>query len=68
MKGLEIMWNSYGNPVIQKVFGIPVILNMTQTFKTGSGYTLKEICNYIPVNKSSLVKSIKDKVIKWLSS
>ena len=35
MKGIEVMWNSYGNPVIQKVFGIPVILNMTQTFKTG---------------------------------
>ena len=29
MKGLEIMWNSYGNPIIQKVFGIPVRLNMT---------------------------------------
>ena len=35
MKGVEIMWNSYGNSVIQKVFGIPVILNLTQTFKTG---------------------------------
>ena len=23
MKGVEIMWNSYGNPIIQKVFGIP---------------------------------------------
>ena len=67
MKGVEIMWNSYGNPVIQKVFGIPVILNMTQTFKTGPGYTLEEIRNYIPLNKTSLIKSIKNKVIKWLS-
>jgi len=67
MKGVEIMWNSYGNPVIQKVFGIPVILNMTQTFKTGPGYTLKEISNYIRLNNTSLVKSIKNKVIKWLS-
>lgn len=67
MKGIEIMWNSYGNPVIQKVFGIPLILNMTQTFKAGPGYTLKEIHNYIPLNKTSLVKSIKNKVIKWLS-
>lgn len=67
MKGVEIMWNSYGNPVIQKVFGVPVILNMTQTFKTGPGYTLKEIRNYIPLNNISLVKSIKNKVIKWLS-
>ena len=67
MKGVEIMWNSYGNPVIQKVFGIPVILNMTQTFKTGPGYTLKEIRNYIPLNNISLLKSIKNKVIKWLS-
>ena len=67
MKGVEIMWNSYGNPVIQKVFGIPVILNMTQTFKTGPGYTLKEIRDYIPLNNTSLLKSIKNKVIKWLS-
>ena len=67
MKGVEIMWNSYGNPVIQKVFGIPVILNMTQTFKTGPGYTLKEIRNYIPLNNTSLLKSIKNKVIKWFS-
>ena len=67
MKGVEIMWNSYGNPVIQKVFGIPLILNMTQTFKTGPGYTLKEIRNYIPLNNISLLKSIKNKVIKWLS-
>lgn len=48
MKGLEIMWNSYGNAVTQRVFGILVILNITQTFKTGPGYTLKEIANYIP--------------------
>ena len=67
MKGVEIMWNSYGNPIIQKVFGIPVILNMTQTFKTGPGYTLKEIHNYISLNNTSLLKSIKNKVIKWLS-
>ena len=67
MKGVEIMWNSYGNPVIQKVFGIPVILNMTQTFKTGPGYTLQEIRNYIPLNNSSLLKSIKTKIIDWLS-
>ena len=67
MKGVEVMWNSYGNSVIQKVFGIPVILNMTQTFKTGPGYTLEEIRNYIPLNNTSLLKSIKNKVIKWLS-
>ena len=67
MKGVEMMWNSYGNPVIQKVFGIPVILNMTQTFKTGPGYTLKEIHNYILLNNTSLLKSVKNKIIKWLS-
>ena len=66
MKGVEIMWNSYGNPVIQKVFGIPVILNMTQTFKTGPGYTLQEIRNYIPLNNTSLLKSIKKNLIDWL--
>jgi uncharacterized membrane protein (UPF0136 family) len=67
MKGVEIMWNSYGNPVIQKVFGIPIILNMTQAFKTGPGYTLKEIATYIPLNKKSIVKTIKEKIIGWLS-
>ena len=67
MKGFEMIWNSYGNPVIHRVFGITVILNMTQTFKTGPGYTLEEIRNYIPLNKTSLVKSIKNKIIKWLS-
>nr|QUS63954.1 hypothetical protein [Haslea silbo] len=67
MKGIELMWNSYGNPIIHKVFGIPVILNMTQTLKTGPGYTIQEIRDYIPLNNTSLVKSIKNKVIKWLS-
>ena len=67
MKGVEVMWNSYGNPVIQKVFGMPVILNMTQTFKIGPGYTIQEIRDYIPLNNTSLLKFIKNKVIKWLS-
>jgi len=65
MKSVEIMWNSYGNPIIQKVFGIPIILNMTQTFKTGSGYTVEEFARYISLNKKSLVKAIKDKIIHW---
>nr|UQS76330.1 hypothetical protein [Haslea ostrearia] len=68
MKGVELMWNSYGNPVIQKVFGIPVILNMTQTFKTGPGYTLTDIRDYIPLNHTSLVKSIKNKIIRWVNN
>ena len=67
MKGVEIMWNSYGNPIIQKVFGIPVILNMTQTFKTGPGYTVEEIAKYISPNNKSFLKAIKDKIIHWLS-
>ena len=67
MRGVEMMWNSYGNPVIQKVFGIPTILNMTQTFKTGPGYTLKEIHDYISLDNTSLLESIKNQVVKWLS-
>ena len=42
MKSVEILWNSYGNAFIQRVFGIPMILNMTQVFKTGPGYTIEE--------------------------
>jgi hypothetical protein len=67
MKGVEIMWNSYGNPIIQKVFGIPLILNMTQAFKTGPGYTIKEIVKYIPFNNKSILKTVKEKIIVWLS-
>jgi hypothetical protein len=67
MKGVEIMRNSYGNPVIQKVFGIPFILNMTQSFKTGPGYTIKEIARYIPLDNKSILKAIKEKLIVWLS-
>jgi hypothetical protein len=67
MKGVEIMWNSYGNPVTQKVFGIPIILNMTQAFKTGPGYTIEEIRRYIPLNNKSVLKAIKEKIIDWLS-
>lgn len=67
MKGVEILWNAYGNPVTQKVFGIPVILNMTQTFRTGPGYTVEEISNYIPLNRTSLLRSVKNKLIEWLS-
>lgn len=58
MKGVELMWNSYGNPVI---------LNMTQTFKTGPGYTLQEISNYIPLKKSSLWKATKRKIVEGLT-
>ena len=67
MKGAEILWNSYGNPVIQKVFGIPLILNMTQTFKTGTGYTVQEVAKYISFDKTSAVKILKSKTIKGLS-
>ncbi len=67
MKGVEIMWNSYANPVIQKVFGIPFILNMTQAFKTGPGYTVEEIAKYIPLNTKSILKATKEKIIDWLS-
>ena len=69
MKGVEIMWNSYGNMAVQKVFGIPVILNMTQTFKTGPGYTLKEISEYASISKESVFqvikRKIKEKIAKW---
>jgi hypothetical protein len=67
MKGVEIMWNSYGNSVTQKLFKIPTILNMTQTFKTGTGYTIPEIAKHIKFNKKSILRSIKDRIIKWLS-
>ena len=67
MKGFEIMWNSYGNRLTQKVFGIPIILNMTQTFKTGPGYTVQEMAKYINFNKKSFFRIIKDRIIKWLS-
>jgi hypothetical protein len=67
MKGVEIMWNSYGNPVIQKIFGIPLILNMTQAFKTGPGYTIEEIVRYVPFNNKSLLKAIKGKINDWSS-
>ena len=69
MKGLEIMWNSYANMAVQKVFGMPVILNMTQTFKTGPGYTLKEISEYVSIGKESffevIKRKIKEKIVKW---
>lgn len=35
---------------------------MTQTFKTGSGYTVQEIGKYISLNN----KSLKDKIIQRL--
>jgi len=69
MKGVEIMWNSYGNMAVQKVVGMPVILNMTQTFKTGPGYTLKEISEYASISKESVFqvikRKIKEKITKW---
>jgi len=69
MKGVEIMWNSYGNMAVQKFFGMPVILNMTQTFKTGPGYTLKEISEYASISKESVFqvikRKIKEKIAKW---
>jgi hypothetical protein len=67
MKGVEITWNFYFNPIVQKVFGIPLILNMTQTFKTGPGYTVEEVARYISLTNTSFVKAIKNKIIHWLS-
>lgn len=52
MKGVEIMWNSYVTPACQKIFGFPVILNMTQIFKTSFGYTPREIASYIKFSLS----------------
>jgi len=66
IKCVKIMWNSYGNPVIQKVFGIPVILNMTKTLKVGPGYSVKQIGRYITFNKKSFIKAMKEKIISWL--
>jgi hypothetical protein len=66
MKGVEIMWNSYGNPVTQKVFGIPVILNMTQTLKIGPGYSFEEISKYIRCTaQSPLIKKISKPLLDW---
>ena len=67
MKGVEILWNSYGNSVTQKLFGLPTILNMTQTFKTGPGYTIQEVAKYMSFNQTSLFRNIKDRIIKLLS-
>jgi hypothetical protein len=39
---------------------------MTQTFKTGPGYTIPEIRKYISNNKKSILKLVKDKVTHWL--
>lgn len=66
MKGVEIIWNSYGNPVTQKVFGIPVILNMTQTLKIGPGYSFEEISKYIRcTDQSPLIKKISKPLLDW---
>ena len=58
------MWNSYANPLIQDVAEIPVILNMTQAFKTGPSYTVTEFVQYISYNKDSLSKIVKNKLVK----
>jgi len=67
MKGVEIMWNSYANPVVKRVFGIPVILNLTQTYKIGPGFTPAELQDYAKITKPSFIQYIKNKVIDWLS-
>ena len=67
MKAVELTWNRYINPVSIKILGVPTILNLTQAFKTGPGYTLQEIRDFIPFNRTSIVRSIKDKLIAWLS-
>ena len=67
MRGVELLWNSYGNPVVYRLFGFPLIMNMTQIFKTGHGYTLQEIAQYIPANRTSIIDACKEKLIKWLN-
>lgn len=63
LKGMETLWNSYINRSVQKIFGIPIILNMTQAFKTGQGYTIEEVSRYIDVNKKSIIHTL----FKWFS-
>lgn len=65
MQLLEMVWNAHANDVIQRVFGIPVILNMTQTFKTGPGYTVDEVAKYVSIHRKSLLGIIKDRIKKW---
>lgn len=65
MKGCELTWNVYITPLTQRLFGMPVILNMTQTFKTGVGYTLQEaISSYS--NKTSVAEFVKAKTSQLL--
>lgn len=67
MKVIEILWNSYGNHYAQKYLGIPTLLNMTQSFKTGPGYTPQEIAKYIKFEQKSILGAIKKKIIRILS-
>jgi len=66
MKGVELIWNRYANPISQQLFGIPIILNMTQTYKTGSGYTIKEMAAHVHFNRTSVLKKVKKAIIRLL--
>lgn len=66
MRGIELAWNTYVNAATVKLFGVPTILNLTQTFKTGPGYTIEEIRKYIPMKRKDVVRTFKDWLIKLL--
>lgn len=45
----------------------PMLLNMTQSFKTGPGYTVEEVMQHIKFNKTSILKQVKKKGSKLLN-
>lgn len=58
---------SYRIAMTQKKFAIPLGLNMRQTLKTGTDYTLQAVGKHVLFNKKFSLKSIKNKIIEFLS-
>jgi hypothetical protein len=61
----ESIYNTYASPVINRIFGIPTLLNYTKQARRGPGLDAQEATKMLgDLKKESIIKHMKCWVIK----
>lgn len=67
MLGVELVYNAYLAPRIQKYLGLPTVLNYTSQVQRGSGFSFEEAVDMLIASKNnSVLKTVKCFLIKKL--
>lgn len=62
----EHLWNNGPAVLIHKTIGIPIVLNQTKALVKGSGYSYNEVKKFIGIDRKSLLKKVKNWLIRKL--